>query len=66
MFENPKTSAERLIATVESTGGLIAYPDGTFAPCADPDWIDLADAYLAACSETGRQPKISDDQREEE
>lgn len=46
----------RLIETIEATGGLILREDGRLYPAADEDWADLADAYLAACAETGRAP----------
>jgi hypothetical protein len=29
--------------------------DGRLYPAGDEDWADLADAYLAACAETGRK-----------
>ena len=43
-------AALQIIETVESTGGLIQYPDGTHAPQGEPDWIDLGDAVLAVRS----------------
>ena len=49
---------QSLISTINATGGVLAFPDGTHGPCGDPDWIDLADAYLAACAETGATPMI--------
>jgi len=48
----------RLISTIENTGGIVGHEDGTFGPVGDPDWIDLADAYLAACKEEGRRPMV--------
>lgn len=64
---NPKrpSALDRLISAIEVTGGLIAYENGTYAPYADPDWIDLGDAYLAACEELGREPLIPNDERNE-
>jgi hypothetical protein len=53
-----KPASVMLIETVESTGGVISYEDGTHAPAGDPDWIDLGDAYLRACLEHGREPVI--------
>jgi hypothetical protein len=40
-------AARKLVETVAATGGLIKYPDGTFAPAGEPEWIDLGDAVLA-------------------
>lgn len=56
------TAAERLVSTINATGGAISYPDGTTAPMGDPDWIDLGDAYLAACSELGQDPILTPDE----
>lgn len=53
-----ESAALRLISTIENTGGLIAYADGTFGPECDPDWIDLGKAYLAACAEVGKDPVV--------
>lgn len=53
------TACDRLISTIEATGGVIAYENGTFGPVGDPDWIDLGDAYVSACQEAGREPRIS-------
>jgi hypothetical protein len=53
------TAAQRLVSTIETTGGLIGHADSLCAPAADPDWIDLADAYLQACAELNRTPMIT-------
>jgi hypothetical protein len=37
-----------LVATVQATGGLVHFPDGTYGCAADEDWLDLADVILAA------------------
>lgn len=56
-----------LISTVEQTGGLLHGEnigdepgENEDAPAADPDWIDLATAYLLACEALGREPVYSD------
>lgn len=59
------TAAHRLVSTIEATGGLVAYRDGTHAPLGDRDWIDLGDAYIAACAELKREPVIGEDLRHE-
>ena len=46
-----------LCDTVEATGGLIEDSYGSY-PAADPDWADLADAYLMACKALDRKPTI--------
>src|SRR6266849_933990 len=49
--EQPKTSTDALkalISTVQATGGLVHFPDGSFGCAADEEWLDLADAILAA------------------
>lgn len=47
------------ISTVETTGGIQADPEGpgTDVPVCDPDWVDLAEAYKAACAALGRDVK---------
>ena len=47
-----------LVSTVEAAGGLIKPAEGALFPKGDPDWLDLADAYLAACEDLGIEPKI--------
>jgi hypothetical protein len=37
-----------LISTVQATGGLVRFPDGSYGCAADEEWLDLADAILAA------------------
>ncbi|MFI5093746.1 MAG: hypothetical protein ACHQIK_09915 [Candidatus Acidiferrales bacterium] len=47
----PKTSTDALkalISTVQATGGLVYFPDGSFGCAADEEWLDLADAILVA------------------
>jgi hypothetical protein len=49
--EPPKTSTDALkalISTVQATGGLVHFQDGSFGCAADEEWLDLADAVLAA------------------
>jgi hypothetical protein len=43
-----QNALKSLLDTVLATGGLIQYPNGTFAPAGDPDWIDLGDAIQEA------------------
>lgn len=58
----PEQVLDKLIETVNVTGGLIAFPDGTHAPNADPDWIDMGDVYLNACAARGVEPQIQEDE----
>jgi hypothetical protein len=52
------------IGTIEATGGC-SCEDGLLVPVGDPDWIDLADAYLRACAAIGRTPLIDRTEDEE-
>jgi len=54
-----RDAAQLLIEAINCTGGLVLLYDATYAPRADMDWIDLADAYLKACAEKGVEPVIS-------
>lgn len=52
------------ISTIEATGGVVEDQHGNVAPGGDHDWLDLGEAYLAACQSLGREPlveKIDDD-----
>ena len=50
---------QRLIDTVEATGGLLQYPAESGPVLqADEEWLDMADVYLQACKELGRAPKL--------
>lgn len=60
-----KSARQMLVDTVEAVGGVRPNPDGTYSPVGDPDWIDLADAYLSACQECGREPRIVEAEKEE-
>ncbi len=51
-------AAARLVSAINNTGGVVQFPDGSIAPQVDPDWIDLGDAYMAACTELGVEPRI--------
>src|ERR1700674_531376 len=45
----PSTDAlKALISTVQATGGLVHFPDGSYGCAADEEWLDLADAILVA------------------
>jgi hypothetical protein len=47
------------VLTVEVTGGIFTDVEagGVVAPYADPDWCDVGEAYLLACTALGRQPR---------
>lgn len=55
----PIGAASRLVSTINQTGGVVQYPDGTIAPTASHDWLDLGDAYMAACTELGIEPQLT-------
>lgn len=50
--ENTLTAEQKalkqFVDTIDATGGLVKFDDGTFGCAADPEWIDLADAALTA------------------
>lgn len=46
----------QFVDTINATGGLVVNDAGETAPAADEDWIDLAEAYLAACEALGVEP----------
>jgi hypothetical protein len=56
-----------LVSTIEATGGVIEDEFGNTFPEADHDWLDLGEAYLAACQALGRQPLVEkfDEDRED-
>jgi hypothetical protein len=56
-----KDAAQMLIETINATGGLTSLESGLYAPVADPDWIDLAEAYFQACLEKAVEAVITDD-----
>jgi hypothetical protein len=60
-----KDSAQILIDTINATGGLLEFSDGTYAPLGDPEWIDLGEAYLVACAEKASTPMIAADDNTE-
>ena len=47
------------VDTIDVTGGIRDQGDGTVAPIADEDWIDLGEAYLQACNALGHPPKYA-------
>jgi hypothetical protein len=53
-----REALQGFIETIEATGGCVRDEGDTVAPVGDPDWLDLADAYLRACKALGREPQI--------
>lgn len=53
---------ERFVDTIEATGGIERDHKGYEVPHADPDWIDLGEAYIFACDVIGREPVRYDQQ----
>ena len=56
---------DAFIETIEATGGCIRNEGGLVAPAGDPDWTDLGDAYIRACTATGLAPRIAGTEGEE-
>lgn len=47
-----------VVSTIENTGGIIRRNDDfSGGPVADPEWLDLGDAYRAACVALRIKPK---------
>lgn len=51
-------AAARLIRAINDTGGVVQFPTGDIAPVSASDWLDLGDAYMAACTELGVEPLL--------
>jgi hypothetical protein len=49
------------VDTINATGGVVKFEDGTHAPEVDREWIDLGEAYISACGELGIEPQITTD-----
>lgn len=49
-YEALKRACQHFINTVDATGGLIRNETDEKVPAGDPEWADLADAYLSAQS----------------
>jgi hypothetical protein len=57
--ESMQVALEAFVSTVNNTGGVVEYLDGTILPRrADKEWIDLGDAYMLACHALGAKPKL--------
>jgi hypothetical protein len=61
-----RAALDDFIETIEATGGCVQEEGESLGPAGDPDWIDLADAYLRACAAIGRTPLIDRTEGEEE
>ena len=55
-LQGPNSGLVQFIDTVELTGGIVEGDEGELSPAADPEWPDLASAYLQACRDIGRVP----------
>lgn len=51
-----RDALERFVATIDNTGGVVTDDHGYVCPKADPDWVDMGEAYLNACSVLQREP----------
>jgi hypothetical protein len=49
-----------LIDCIECTGGCVVDDHGNVVPYADQEWIDLGDAYMAACAALNVEPKFEE------
>ena len=53
-----RAALDAFIDTIEATRRLHPRRGRTVAPEGDPDWIDLGEAYVRACTAIGRTPLI--------
>lgn len=53
---------DALVSTIENTGGVVLVDPGAglFSPAGEPEWIDLAGAYIQACGALGREAKVAE------
>ena len=51
-------AASGFFEAIEATGGVMQQRLGSFVPAAEPDWINLGNAYVDACIPFGREPLI--------
>jgi hypothetical protein len=56
-----RAAIEKFIDTIEATGGVFKDRKGYHIPIGDQEWLDLGEAYVAACEAIGREPKIVED-----
>lgn len=60
MKDKYTAALEALCRTIECTGGILERSDGFMAPACDPEWIDLAEAYLLACEALGVEARTKE------
>jgi hypothetical protein len=53
-----RAALDGFVETIEAAGGCLHHEGGVLAPVGDPEWTDLADAYIRACTAIGRSPLI--------
>jgi hypothetical protein len=51
---------DAFVKTIDATGGCVREPTGRVYPVGDPDWYDLAEAYLLACQQLDREAMIAE------
>jgi hypothetical protein len=47
------------VDVIEATGGVAKDDAGLHAPMADPEWIDLGEAYVRACAVLGKESVVA-------
>jgi hypothetical protein len=65
-YSKALAALEKLVGTVEATGGVLVNRKGHYLPVGDPEWIDLGDAYMDACSALDRIPMTLHDLEDSE
>jgi len=54
-----RKALDDFIETIEATGGCFHNEGGVLVLAGDPEWTDLADAYVRACAAIGRAPLVT-------
>jgi hypothetical protein len=58
-LKTAEDAVDGFFEAIESTGGVTKQKQGWHVPVADEGWIDLGEAYVAACSAFDRVPMIA-------
>jgi hypothetical protein len=64
--EKARNALDAFVNTIEATGGCVRDAGGGVYPVGDPDWYDLAGAYLLACQALGHEAVVVDEEDDSE
>ena len=63
--ESMRSVLMQFVDCIDATGGVVMLPDGVDGCVGDPEWLDLAQAYMAACELLKREPIIQEADEDE-